>query len=117
MSDAEALGTLFGLALGGAVWLGGWIKDKLEDNHKNNITSNNNIPNKAAEIIANKRKKNAKAKDWLLFILCLFFGALGAHKFAEGKIGMGLLYLFTGGLCAIGWFIDIGKYLLKAIES
>ena len=26
----------------------------------------------------------------------------GAHKFYEGKIGMGVLYIFTGGLFGIG---------------
>lgn len=40
-------------------------------------------------------------------ILCIFLGVIGAHKFYEGKIGMGILYLFTGGLFAIGWIVDI----------
>ena len=33
-------------------------------------------------------------------MLCLFLGALGVHKFYEGKVGMGILYLgaFTGVL-------------------
>ena len=40
-------------------------------------------------------------------ILCLLFGILGVHYFYVGKIGMGLLYLFTGGLFGIGWIVDI----------
>lgn len=40
-------------------------------------------------------------------ILCILFGYLGAHKFYEGKKAMGLLYLFTFGLCGIGWIVDI----------
>ena len=40
-------------------------------------------------------------------ILCLLFGMLGMHYFYVGKIGMGLLYLFTGGLFGIGWIVDI----------
>ena len=40
-------------------------------------------------------------------ILCLLFGMLGVHYFYVGKIGMGLLYLFTGGLLGIGWIVDI----------
>ena len=40
-------------------------------------------------------------------ILCLLFGMLGVHYFYVGKIGMGLLYLFTGGLFGIGWIVDI----------
>ena len=40
-------------------------------------------------------------------ILCIFLGFLGAHKFYVGKTGMGLIYLFTGGIFGIGWIIDI----------
>ena len=40
-------------------------------------------------------------------LLCIFLGEFGAHKFYEGKIGMGILYLCTCGLCGIGWIIDI----------
>lgn len=40
-------------------------------------------------------------------ILCIIFGFFGAHKFYEGKGGMGILYLFTGGLFGIGWIVDI----------
>lgn len=40
-------------------------------------------------------------------LLCLFLGGLGIHRFYVGKVGTGLLYLFTGGLCGIGWIIDI----------
>lgn len=40
------------------------------------------------------------------FILCLFLGYIGIHKFYEKKISMGILYLFTGGLFFIGWIYD-----------
>jgi len=40
-------------------------------------------------------------------ILCFFFGLLGVHYFYVGRIGMGILYLFTGGLIGIGWIVDI----------
>lgn len=55
---------------------------------------------------------NTKNK-WVAFALCLFLGFFGAHKFYEGKTGMGFLYLFTFGLCGIGWFVDIFAILLK----
>ena len=37
----------------------------------------------------------------------------GGHKFYEGRIGMGILYLFTGGLFCIGWLVDCVRLLLK----
>jgi len=39
-------------------------------------------------------------------ILCFLLGAVGAHKFYEGKIGMGILYIFTFGLFGIGVLVD-----------
>lgn len=49
---------------------------------------------------------NQKNK-WTAFLLCLFLGFLGAHKFYERKYGMGLLYLLTFGLAGWGWLIDL----------
>ena len=50
---------------------------------------------------------------WVAFLLCLFLGYAGAHKFYEGKAGMGILYIFTVGLFGIGWFIDCISLLCK----
>ena len=41
-------------------------------------------------------------EHWSRFIVTLFFGIFGVHKFAEHKIWTGVLYLFTGGLFGIG---------------
>lgn len=43
---------------------------------------------------------------WTAFLLCTFLGGFGAHKFYEGKVGMGILYIFTFGLFGIGVLID-----------
>ena len=50
---------------------------------------------------------------WIAFLLCFFLGYLGAHKFYEGKTGLGILYLFTFGLFGIGWLIDCIAILFK----
>lgn len=44
---------------------------------------------------------------WTAFFLCLFLGYFGIHRFYIGKIGMGVLYLFTYGLFGIGWIVDL----------
>ncbi|MGN0642670.1 MAG: zinc-ribbon domain and TM2 domain-containing protein [Huintestinicola sp.] len=59
-------------------------------------------------------KGMAKSKDkWVSFFLCLFLGYLGVHKFYEGKILAGILFLFTFGLFGIGWLIDLIILLFK----
>lgn len=50
---------------------------------------------------------------WVSFFLCLFLGFFGAHKFYEGKTGMGILYIFTAGLFFIGWIVDLIVILTK----
>ena len=42
-------------------------------------------------------------------ILAVFFGYIGLHHFYVGKVGMGILYIFTCGLFCIGWIVDIIK--------
>ena len=52
-----------------------------------------------------------------MFLVCLFGGFLGLHKFIEGKVGLGILYLLTGGLFGIGWLIDTIIYACKLFEK
>lgn len=54
-----------------------------------------------------------RCDKWVAFLLCLLLGGLGAHKFYEGKGGMGILYLLTGGLFFVGWIIDLIAILGK----
>lgn len=48
---------------------------------------------------------------WVSFFLCLL--TLCGHKFYEGKVFMGILYLCTVGLFGIGWIIDLISILKK----
>ena len=50
---------------------------------------------------------------WTAFLLCLFLGVFGAHKFYEGRIGFGIVYILTAGLYGIGWFVDLICILCK----
>lgn len=68
-----------------------------------------NNTNMASVNTVGGREKN----KWIAFLLCLFLGGLGAHKFYEGKVGMGILYLFTLGLFGIGALIDLIVILCK----
>lgn len=54
----------------------------------------------------------AKSK-WVSFFLCLFLGYLGIHKFYEGKVLLGILYLCTGGLFGIGIIYDLVVLFFK----
>ena len=64
------------------------------NNANNNTNTNTNVNASMLGI----RVKN----KWVSFLLCVFLGYFGAHKFYEGKIGMGILYLFTFGLFGRG---------------
>ncbi|MDO4458994.1 MAG: TM2 domain-containing protein [Clostridia bacterium] len=50
---------------------------------------------------------------WVAFLLCFFLGMIGAHKFYEGKILLGIVYIFTGWLFGFGVIIDFICLLFK----
>ena len=86
--------------------------EEVKRNEQPNIVINN--ANTNANMNVNAAMFGVRVKNkWVSFFLCLFLGYLGAHKFYEGRIGMGLLYLFTMGLFGIGWFIDCIVLLFK----
>jgi len=55
----------------------------------------------------------APKDKWVAVLLCFFFGWLGMHKFYEGRILLGVIYIFTCGLFFIGWGLDFIILLTK----
>lgn len=43
----------------------------------------------------------------VVLLLSIFLGGLGVHRFYVGKIGTGLLMLFTAGGAGIWYIVDI----------
>jgi len=82
------------------------------------------IQNMIKELDDNKAQQfallyNARRKDPQLILLTTLLGFIiiaGVQRFILGQIGMGLLYLFTGGLCLIGTIIDLVNYKKLAFE-
>ena len=70
--------------------------------------SNNNTNINGGRVYRNEKNK------WVALLLCIFLGGIGAHKFYEGKIGLGIVYLFTVGFFGIGWAIDFIVLLFKS---
>jgi TM2 domain-containing membrane protein YozV len=61
----------------------------------------------------------SRRKDPQLILLTTLLGFVvvaGVHRFILNQIGMGLLYLFTGGLCLIGTIVDLVNYRKLAFE-
>ena len=75
-------------------------------NNSNNNTNTNVNRNYSTSRGGEKNK-------WVALLLCIFLGYLGVHKFYEGKILLGIVYLCTFGLFGIGWFIDCISLLFK----
>lgn len=50
------------------------------------------------------------------FLITLFLGPFGVHKFMQKKYGMGFLYLFTGGLFVIGWLVDTANAFIALFK-
>ena len=60
--------------------------------------------------------KRKSPQDMLIFCIVGTCLVPGLQRFIIGQIGMGLLYLFTGGLCVIGSIVDLVNYKSLAFE-
>lgn len=62
---------------------------------------------KFADIYRSRRKN---PQDILIFAIIGLVAVPGLQRFLLNQIGMGLLYLFTIGLCFVGSIIDLVNY-------
>ncbi|MCL1903121.1 MAG: TM2 domain-containing protein [Oscillospiraceae bacterium] len=76
------------------------------NNANSNVNTNTNNNNNGMFMGKEKNK-------WVALVLCILFGYWGVHRFYEGKIGTGILWLFTLGFCGVGIIIDLIIILLK----
>ena len=77
--------------------------------------TNKELPIKIQTECNVKTERNDKSNLLLDFIVTLFFGYLGIHKFMKHDNLMGFIYLFTGGILGIGWLYDTIKSFIKLI--
>ena len=50
------------------------------------------------------------------FLITLIGGFFGLHKFLDGNVKMGIIYIFTFGLFGVGWIFDIVSALIIMLE-
>ena len=58
----------------------------------------------------------AKKHAIIDFVGTLILGELGFHQFYNHQIGLGILYIFTGGLFGIGYIYSIIVTLVNVVD-
>lgn len=81
-------------------------------------TQKPNIHNEQSQNMYNYQMHHYPLKSkTVALLLCIFLGLFGIHRFYVGKIGTGILYLFTNGIFGIGWIIDIIKIVVGTFKD
>ena len=76
-----------------------------------------NMSDEQAQQFANVyRVRRKDPQTILLLTLVGFLGIAGIQRFIVDQIGLGLVYLLTGGICLIGTIIDLVNYKRIAFE-
>lgn len=82
-----------------------------------NIVINNSNANSNTNTNINAGFGVSPKSRMVTALLCLFLGVLGGHRFYAGKIGTGVLYLFTGGLFGVGIVVDLILILIGSFRD
>ena len=96
----------------------GNVFDEAKQSASNNAVPTINITNSNDSVNSNSNTNvNAnmgyglppRKSKMVALILCIlgFFGIAGLHRMYVGKVGSGVLHLFTCGICMIGTIIDL----------
>ncbi len=90
--------------------------DPIEMNYLDQVTNNMDDKefNQFITLYVSRRQSSIHV---LLLCLVWVIGFAGIHRFLLGQIGMGLLYLFTWGLCGVGTIIDAVSYKRLTAEA
>lgn len=76
------------------------------------------MDNEKAQTFASVYRARRKEPNLILITALLgFVGFAGIHRMLINQIGMGILYLFTGGLCLVGTIVDLVNYQKLAFEN
>jgi TM2 domain-containing membrane protein YozV len=77
----------------------------------------NNVSEESEQMFAMAYRARRKDETTILLLTLIGFVVIaGVQRFVLGQIGMGLLYLFTAGLCFIGTIIDLVNHKKLAQE-
>lgn len=63
------------------------------------------------------KASNPQKQKTIALLLAIFLGQFGAYRFFKHQYGLGILYLFTGGLFFIGWIVDIVQAAIALIRE
>ena len=75
------------------------------------------LDDERAKNFANVYRSRRKDPQLILFTTLLGFICIaGVQRLILNQIGMGILYIFTAGLCLIGTIIDLVNYQKLAFE-
>ncbi|MBA4407175.1 hypothetical protein C0389_07875 [bacterium] len=76
-----------------------------------------NMDDKQAQQFANIYRSRRKDPQTILLVTLVgFLGIAGIQRFLTDQIGLGILYLLTGGICMIGTIIDLVNYKKIAFD-